>query len=161
MSKVISNVIAKQEMDELPSNSEDSALNSGEAMISSNGRKRDRTAVKMEDAQMIKRQKELQDPCDPMLDDCFPKDVSTLLKVETKESSALVLPKDLQEKSDNVFSSQSSESDDESDDEFDPWAEIFANVYDPSREPGREYTLSRSNVERDHLTWAERYLSSV
>ena len=161
MSKVISNVMVKLEINELSANLEDYALNSGKAMISGNGRKRDRTAVKMEDAQMIKRQKELQDPCDPMLDDRFPKDALTLLKVEPKESSAPVLPKDLQEKSDNVFSSQSSESDDESDDEFDPWAEIFANVYDPSREPGRESTLSRSNVERDHLTWAERYLSSV
>ena len=83
-------------------------------------RKRDRTAVKMEDGQMIKRQKELQDPCDPMLDDCFPKDVSELLKVELKESSAPVLPKDLRENLDNPVSSQSSESDDESDDEFDP-----------------------------------------
>ena len=161
MSKVILPVTVKQEMDELPSNSEDSALNSGEAMISGNGRKRDRTAVRMEDAQMIKRQKELQDPCDPMLDNCFPKDVSTLLKVEPKESSAPVLPKDLQEKSDNVFSSQNSESDDESDDEFDPWAEIFANTYDSSRGLGRESTPPQSSVEGVCLTWAERYLSSV
>ena len=83
MSKVISNVTVKQEMDVLPSNSEDSALNSGRAMINGNGRK-ERTAIKKENTQM-KRQKELKDPCHPMLHDGFLKDLSELEEVELKE----------------------------------------------------------------------------
>ena len=161
MSEVISNVTVKQEMDVLPPNSEDSALNSGRAMINGNGRKRDRTAVKIEDKRITKRKKELQDPCDSMLDDCFPKDVSELVKVELKESSVPMLFKDLQGNSNNVFSSQSSESDDESDDEFDPWAEIIAGTYDLSRGLRREWTPPQSSVADVCLTWTERYLSSV
>ena len=158
MSKVISHVTIKLEMDELNANPEDSAPNSKGAMII--GKKRKRTAVKSENTQM-KRQKTLKDPCHPMLHDGFPKDLSELVKIELKEPSAPMLPKDLQENLDNAVSSQSSESDDESDDEFDPWAEIFANTYDLSRGSGRELTQPRSNVEGDYLTWAERYLSSV
>ena len=158
MSKAISKVTVKLEMNELPFKSEESALNSGGVMINGDGRKRDRTAVKREDTQVMKKQKILKDPCDPMLDDCFPKDVSELVKVELKESSVPMLFKDLQE---NVSSSQSSESDDESDDEFDPWAEIFADTYDLSRGLGRESTPPQSSVEGVCLTWAERYLSSV
>ena len=147
-------------MDELSTNPKDYAPNSGEAMISDNGRKRNRTAVKKEDTR-IKRQKELKDPCHPMLHDGFPKDLSELEKVELKEPIASMLPKDLQENLDNTFSSQSSESDDESDDEFDPWADIFTDTYDFSCGPGRESTPPRSSVKRGSLTWAERLLSSV
>ena len=46
MSKVISHVTIKLEMDELNANSEDSAPNSGGAMMT--GKKRNRTAVKSE-----------------------------------------------------------------------------------------------------------------
>ena len=153
MSKAISKVTVKLEMNELPFKSEDSALNSGGVMINGDGRKRDRTAVKREDTQVMKKQKILKDPCDPMLDDCFPKDVS--------ETSVQILPKDLPENLDNPVSSQSSESDDESDDEFDPWTEIFTNAYDPTHGPGRELTPPQPSVEGVSLTWAERYLSSV
>ena len=153
MSKAISKVAVKLEMNEVPFKSEDSALNLGGVMINGDGRKRDRTAMKREDTQVMKKQKILKDPCDPMLGDCFPRDVS--------ETSVQILPKDLPENLDNAVSSQSSESDDESDDEFDPWAEIFASTYDLNSGLGREPTPPRSNVEGDHLTWAQRYLSSV
>ena len=133
MSKVISNVTIKLEMDELSTNPEDSVPNSAGVMISGNGRKRNRTAVKEEDTR-IKRQKELKDPYHPMLHDGFLKDLSELEEVELKEPcaptvevkdpGAPMLPKDLQENSDNAFSSQSLELDDELDDEFDPWTNI-------------------------------------
>ena len=125
MSKVISHVMVKQEMDELPFKSEDSALNSGGVMKNGNGRKRDRTAVKMEDTRITKRQKELNGSRHSMLYDGSPRDFPEIEKGELKESSAPMLPKDLPENLDNPVSSQSSESDDELDDEFDPWAEIF------------------------------------
>ena len=160
MSKVISNVTIKLELDELNTNPEDSAPNSEGAMRSDNGRKRNRTAWKIENTR-IKRQKELKDPCHPMLHDGFPKDLSELVKVELKEPSAPMLPKDLQENLDNTFSFQSSESDDESDDEFDPWANIFTDTYDSSCGPGRESAPPRSSVKKGSLTWAERFLSSV
>ena len=161
MSKVISHVTVKQEMYVLPSSSEGSALDSGESMISDNGRKRDRTAGKMEDTRITKRQKGIENSCHGMIHDGSTKDFSELVKVELKEPGAPMLPIDLQENSNNVFCSQSSESDDELDDEFDPWAEIFANTYELSRGSRRESTLPQSSVEDVCLTWTERYLSSV
>ena len=139
MSKVISHVTIKLEMDELNANPEDSAPNSGGAMMI--GKKRNRTAVKSENTQM-KRQKELK-------------------VVKRRDAGAPMPPKYLQENLDNAVNSQGSESDDESDDEFDPWAEIFVNTYELSRGSGRESILPRSSIERDYMTWAERYLSSV
>ena len=161
MSKVISHVTVKQEMYVLPSSSEGSALDSGESMISDNGRKRDRTAGKMEDTRITKRQKGIENSCHSMIHDGSTKDFSELVKVELKEPGAPMLSIDLQENSNNVFCSQSSESDDESDDEFDPWAEIFANTYDSSCGQERELTSPRSCVKRGGLTWEERFLSSV
>ena len=156
MSEVISNVTVKEEMNAKP---EDSTPNLGRAMMI--GRKRNRIAVKMEDTRVTKRQRDFQDPCDSMFDNCFPRDFSKLVKVELKESGDPMQLKDLQENLDNTVSSQSSESDDESGDEFDPWAEIFASTYDLNSGLGGESTPPQSNVEGDHLTWAQRYLSSV
>ena len=91
MSKVISHVTVKQEMDVLPSSSEGSALDSGESMISDNGRKRDRTAGKMEDTRITKRQKGIENSCHGMIHDGSTKDFSELVKVELKESSVPML----------------------------------------------------------------------
>ena len=115
MSKVISHVTIKLEMDEMNANPEVSAPNSGGAMMI--GKKRNRIAVKMEDTRVVKRQKELKNPCHGMIHDGFPRDFSKLVKVELKESDDSMLLKDLQENLDNPVSSQSSESDDESEDE--------------------------------------------
>ena len=158
MSETISKVTVKLEMNALCDDLEVSTPNSGGAMMI--GKKRNRTVLKSENTRM-KRQKGLQDPCGSMLDDRLPKDVSEFVKVELKESSIPMLFKDLQQNSNNFFSSQSSESDDESEDEFDPWAKIFASTYDMNSGLGRESTPPQSNVEGDHLTWAQRYLSSV
>ena len=57
MSKVISHVTIKLEMDELNANPEDSAPNSGETMISDNGRKRNRIVVKMEDTRITEAER--------------------------------------------------------------------------------------------------------
>ena len=156
MSEVISNVTVKEEMNAKP---EDSTPNLGRAMMID--RKRNRIAVKMEDTRVMKRQRDFQNSCDPMFDNCFPRDFSKLIKVELKESGDPMQPRDRQENLDNPVTSQSSESDDESDDEFDPWAEIFASTYELNRGPGRELTSLQSSVEDVCLTWAERYLSSV
>ena len=84
MIKVTSDVTVKLEIIGLPAKVGDSAPNSGKAMISDNGRKRDRTAVKMEDTQIIKRQKILKDPRHFILHDGFPRDFSELEKGEMK-----------------------------------------------------------------------------
>ena len=159
MSETILRVTVKLEMNALGDDLEVSAPNSGGAMMI--GKKRNRIAVKMEDTRVVKRQKELKNPCHGMIHDGFPRDFSKLVKVELKESDDPMLLKDLQENLDNPVSSQSSESDDEPGDEFDPWAEIFASTYDLNSGLGRESTPPQSIVEGDHLTWAQRYLSSV
>ena len=79
----------------------------------------------------------LKDPCAPMLPESFLED---LTNAPSHQSSVL-------------------------DEEFDPWASIFADADDTSEEfsrgPDNESTPPRASVEKESLTWAERFLSSV
>ena len=78
-----------------------------------------------------------------------------------KDPCTPMLPEDFLENLTNSPSPQSSVSNEE----FDPWANIFADADDTSEEfssgPDKESTPPRASVEKDSLTWAERFLSSV
>ena len=108
-----------------------------------------------------RRKQELKDPCAPMLPEGFLENLPEVVAGEIKDPCAPMLPESFLEDLTNAPSHQSLISDEE----FDPWTSIFADADDTSEEfssgPDKESTPPRASVEKESLTWAERFLSSV